>query len=363
MTSALKKSIQKIAVALCLLFGSAIANGQTSSPITVSGYIGTYYAWDNDKSVRANEDRLLSFIAPRKETFALDVAMVTLNYAAENSRGVVTLQFGDAARLWGSGNESGVPLSFENNVQEAYAGFMLAKNLWLDAGFFLTHIGAEGFFPKDNYFSSLALMTLFEPFGQTGLRLSYSFSEKFSAQFLVLNGYSRYYETNSAKSVGVQFDWKVAPSLEIIYNNLIGDDGFGTGTYIYNNLDFKLPLSPKIDLLAGVDYATLSRGKINDKGEQVSGAYLAALIEARIKPSPKFWIMARGEYVNDDDQILSGLKGFGGTGGVQYNVADKAFLRLESRFLSLDEKLKVFSDGKESKNTRVEVIFTTGVSF
>jgi len=114
----------------------------------VSGYIGTYYAWDSDKTIEPNGGlRQFSFIAPRKETFGLDVAMVSLKYAAERSRASVIVQYGDVTNGWGNGATASPNDLFGRYVQEAYAGFMLANNLWLDAGFFLTHVG-EGDFSR-----------------------------------------------------------------------------------------------------------------------------------------------------------------------------------------------------------------------
>ena len=35
------------------------------------------------------------------------------------------------------------------------------KNSWLDAGYFITHIGGEGIIPKYNFFTSLSPMHIF----------------------------------------------------------------------------------------------------------------------------------------------------------------------------------------------------------
>lgn len=203
---------KKITLSVCvLLFSMSAFSQEAASPITVSGYVGTYYAWDSDKSVNPNGGlRQFSFIALRKETFGLDIAMVSLKYAAERSRASVIVQYGDVTNGWGNGATASTEDLFGRYVQEAYAGFMLANNLWLDAGFFLTHVGEEGFFPKDNFLSSLALTTLYEPFGQSGLRLTYSFNDKWTAQLHLLNGYGLTFgRANTAtKAVGLQIDYR-----------------------------------------------------------------------------------------------------------------------------------------------------------
>ncbi len=364
-----------------LLLSMSAFSQQASSPITVSGYVGTYYAWDSDKSVEPNAGfRQFSFIAPRKETFGLDVAMVSLKYAAERSRASVIVQYGDVTNGWGNGATAELNDLFGRYVQEAYAGFMLANNLWLDAGFFLTHVGEEGFFPKDNFLSSLALTTLYEPFGQSGLRLTYSFNDKWTAQLHLLNGYGLTFgrANTSTKAVGLQLDYRASQEWDFLYNALVGD-GIGIGdagqgkTYTYHNLVAKY-FGAKMDLAFGIDVATQSKSKAVLNGEPGMALYFSGIAEARFKLHKQFNLMARGEIFQDNNGIFGvlstdndglpvGLKAFGVTGGMEFKPMENAFIRGEVRFLSLDKDQKVFASENEPVNTRTEVIFTTGVLF
>ena len=61
----------------------------------------------------------------------------------------------------------------EQYFQNQIAGIKLMDNLWLDSGVFLTHVGGEALLPKNNWISSLALTTMYEPFYQTGVKLAY----------------------------------------------------------------------------------------------------------------------------------------------------------------------------------------------
>jgi hypothetical protein len=373
---------KKITLSVCvLLFSMSAFSQEAASPITVSGYVGTYYAWDSDKSVNPNGGlRQFSFIAPRKETFGLDIAMVSLKYAAERSRASVIVQYGDVTNGWGNGATASTEDLFGRYVQEAYAGFMLANNLWLDAGFFLTHVGEEGFFPKDNFLSSLALTTLYEPFGQSGLRLTYSFNDKWTAQLHLLNGYGLTFgRANTAtKAVGLQIDYRATGEWDFLYNALVGD-GIGIGDagqgkmFTYHNFVAKY-FSAKIDLAFGIDVATQAKTKQVATGEPESALYFSGIAEARFKAHKQFNLMGRGEYFQDSNGIFGvlsvdndglpvGLKAFGVTGGMEFKPMENAFIRGEVRFLSLDKNQKVFASGNDLVNTRTEVIFTTGVSF
>jgi hypothetical protein len=364
-----------------LLLGAKAFSQEVSSPITVSGYIGTYYAWDSDKTIEPNGGlRQFSFIAPRKETFGLDVVMVSLKYAAERSRASVIVQYGDVTNGWGNGATASPNDLFGRYVQEAYAGFMLANNLWLDAGFFLTHVGEEGFFPKDNFLSSLALTTLYEPFGQSGLRLTYTINNKWTAQLHLLNGYGLTFGRNntSSKAVGVQIDYRSSREWDFLYNALVGDGiGFNDDSqgklYTYHNFVAKY-FGAKIDFALGIDVATQAKTKVVTNGEPGSALYFSSIAEARFKVSKQFNVMGRGEFFQDSNGIFGavstdndglpvGLKAFGVTGGMEFKPMENAFIRGEVRFLSLDKDQKVFASKDDFVNTRTEIIFTTGVSF
>jgi hypothetical protein len=364
-----------------LLLGAKAFSQEVSSPITVSGYIGTYYAWDSDKTIEPNGGlRQFSFIAPRKETFGLDVAMVSLKYAAERSRASVIVQYGDVTNGWGNGATASPNDLFGRYVQEAYAGFMLANNLWLDAGFFLTHVGEEGFFPKDNFLSSLALTTLYEPFGQSGLRLTYTINNKWTAQLHLLNGYGLTFgrANTSTKAVGLQVDYRASQEWDFLYNALVGDGiGFNDASqgklYTYHNFVAKY-FGAKIDFALGIDVATQAKTKVVTNGEPGSALYFSSIAEARFKVSKQFNVMGRGEFFQDSNGIFGavstdndglpvGLKAFGVTGGMEFKPMENAFIRGEVRFLSLDKDQKVFASKDDFVNTRTEIIFTTGVSF
>jgi len=364
-----------------LLLGAKAFSQEVSSPITVSGYIGTYYAWDSDKTIEPNGGlRQFSFIAPRKETFGLDVAMVSLKYAAERSRASVIVQYGDVTNGWGNGATASPNDLFGRYVQEAYAGFMLANNLWLDAGFFLTHVGEEGFFPKDNFLSSLALTTLYEPFGQSGLRLTYTLNDKWTAQLHLLNGYGLTFgrANTSTKAVGLQVDYRASQEWDFLYNALVGDGiGFNDDSqgklYTYHNFVAKY-FGAKIDFALGIDVATQAKTKVVTNGEPGSALYFSSIAEARFKVSKQFNVMGRGEFFQDSNGIFGavstdndglpvGLKAFGVTGGMEFKPMENAFIRGEVRFLSLDKDQKVFASKDDFVNTRTEIIFTTGVSF
>lgn len=345
-----------------LLVSCSALHAQDFTKFSLGGYVDTYYSWDSDKN--GNPVRQFSATAPYREEFRLNIAQLSLKYNDEKVHGAITLQYGDIPSVnW--------PAS-QQFVQEAYAGFMPAKGLWIDAGYFLTHIGAEGLLPKSNFLTSLALATYYEPFYQSGVRVSYEFSPKLYGALHLLNGYNVFTDNNMNKSIGLTLGYKPKDNIEVIYNNLAGNempsetDG---KTRIYNNLVVKLSPSKKIDVLIGGDLAFQEKSGLTDT--TASAIMYSGLAVIRFKPSPKFSVSVRGEMFNDKDgflsgvitqtdSTLSGLNAYGITLGFEVRPVQHAYFRMEGRYIEASEKQKIFSDGK---NSRIEAITNIGVEF
>lgn len=361
-----QKSKVLLFAGLLLIFTSLKIKAQD---FKISGYADTYYAYDNDKNGMSL--RQFSAIAPVRDQFRINLAQITGRYSAEKIRGVVTLQFGDIPKY----NWPQAPNEYLQYIQEANAGFKPAKNLWIDFGYFLTHIGAEGIIPKNNYLSSMALATYFEPFFQSGMRVSYDFSDKVYGSLYLLNGYNVFADNNKNKSGGLQLGIKPAANLEFIYNNIFGNEqptGTQGKTRIYNNLVIKWAALKKLDVLVGADFAIQEKSKLSDS--TASANMFAGLLALKYKITPKLFAMLRGETYLDDDGILSGvylnsngdfsgLKANAVTIGVEHRPFDNAYIRIETRYMKTTGELKLFSDGKNPRDFRSEYIFTTGVEF
>lgn len=354
--------MKKTILILILLIASQYVKSQDFSKFTISGYADTYYAWDDDKN--GNPIRQFSSTVPYREEFRLNIAQVSLKYNDAKVHGAITLHYGDIPSLnWPSNQQF---------VQEAYAGFSPSKGLWIDAGYFLTHIGAEGLLPKGNFFNTLALPTYYEPFYQSGVRVSYEFSPKVYGSLHLLNGYNVFADYNKNKSFGVTLGVKPVKNLELIYNNLIGNEissGSEGKTRMYNNLVIKFSPSSKVDFLLGADLAFQERSSLTDS--TASAIMYSGLAAIKYKITKKFSASLRGELYNDKNGFLSGaftdntgkqtgLIAYGVTLGFEVRPVEKAYFRVESRYLSADKEQKIFND---DKNSRIEANTSIGIEF
>ncbi|MEO5570285.1 MAG: outer membrane beta-barrel protein, partial [Bacteroidia bacterium] len=150
----------------------------STSQILLSGYVDAYYAYYTDSVGTGNFQKFPS-VSPRSEQFGLNAVCLTAQYDADKIRGVCTLHYGDIPASSWSGTF--------NNIMEAHAGVKIIDKLWIDAGFFRTHVGTEGLLPKENFASSVSIPTYYEPYFESGVRLNYLPTDRLSINLFLLN--------------------------------------------------------------------------------------------------------------------------------------------------------------------------------
>jgi len=364
----MRKKIGTLCVVLAGMFfyGKGFAQQQDSSTFKISGYVDAYYAYYTDSVGPGNYQKFPS-VSPRSNQFGLNTAQVTFQYDAEKVRGVAVLHYGDIpVSAWSS--------TF-NSIMEAHAGVRLCKKLWLDAGFFRTHVGTEGLLPKENFTSSVSVNTYYEPYYESGIRLNYNPNEKLAINILVLNGYGIYQDNNDKKSLGALITYAFNDKGSIGYSNYTGDDTPLAGdsishTRIHQSLFFNYQIN-KLKIQVGGDYCIQAN---SDTTGTKSATMTSGVLSLKYQLGVKFAIYAREEFFNDKPGYMStrftdengkqtGYVLTGTTGGVEYKPTDNSYVRIESRRLQTDDAQKIFTWDGKSTNTRTEVLLNLGVSF
>ncbi len=361
--------MKKLLPLLCFLALSFSTKAQLSSEgqqtvIKYNGYIDSYYASDNDRlSDRTRSS--LSALNASKNKFALNTVQISGQVDATDYHAKLTLHYGDISQAaWiSTGSDANTPSS---RIQEAYAGVRLSDGLWLDGGFFLTHIGVETASPRDNWLSTLSLVTQFEPFFQSGLRLNYDPNSDLHLGLHLLNGYNRFSENNSDKSIGYTISYILSPSSSIALNGIMGNEQPSGSTSLFrtlNNIVFNATLSETFQTRIGIDVAT-QRASADAATASILGG---ALVAVRATISPKIALTARGEYYSDHAGILSGSLAFSGIGatlGVEYKPISNAYIRCEARMIdNAHQDAALFENTSGATHGRVEELFSFGLSF
>ncbi len=335
------------------------------SPLTISGYVDAYYASYTD-SVGQGKFQKFPTTSPRSNSIGLNMALINVKYTTDKVRAVVGLHYGDIVKS-----------SWDKNyqfIQEAYAGIRLCKKLWVDAGFFRTHVGTEGLFAKENITSSVAVGTFNEPYYEAGLRLNYNPTDKLAFSFYLLNGYNVYEDNNNKKSFGMLATYAFNDYLNIGYSNYIGDDApIGDSlsrlrTYHNFFLNFS---KNKFKMQIGGDFGTQMN---SDTTGKKMATMFSALATFRYAFTSKFGIYTRGEIFNDPTGFLAGkvpdktgkqtgYKLWGATAGLEYKPTDNSYMRLEARQLQCDANQEAFHWNGKSQSGRQEIMFHMGFYF
>ncbi len=378
----------KQAALLCLIIWTVNSFAQDTSGLTLSGYADAYYSWYSNAEETALQQH--DCIGAYHNNLGLNIAQLSAAYRGDRVRGTATFHFGDIPAItWADDYRQ---------IQEANAGVRLAKGLWLDAGFFKTHVGTESFLPKDNLLSIISLGTFYGPFYQSGARLSYTTESNWHFEAHVINGYNRHIDNNDGKSFGVLVSKQFSDNFFMSYSNLLGneqlvsvDDEF----LIYQNLYVSANLGERLELQVGMDVA------LDDQGsdfEEFSSPLLAPLLTVKYHMNDRFAVAVRGEVFSDESGVNSsnlipqtaptlnpnvdpsftsfnfrsdGHTIYGATLGFEYKPSPFGFLRVESRMLYRDVSDLSFPDDYSARfsglnpmlDQRVQVMATLGVLF
>ncbi|MEH0157957.1 outer membrane beta-barrel protein [Limibacter armeniacum] len=357
--------------ALCFFAGVSSVMAQeedtTKHQLKIEGYTDVYFAAFSDE-LEPNALQKFTTVSPRDRRFGLNALQMQVGYESEQVRGSFTLHYGDIAQATWS--------ETFNMIQEANMGIELKDGLWLDAGFFSTHIGTESYLPKNNWLSSTTVATYNEPFYQSGARLSWEGSEKFSAELWVVSGYNFFLDANDAKSVGALFSWNIAKGHSLTYTNLFGRESLDEAPVkqfrTYQNLYYNGQLSDRLLLTVGGDFGTQTNSVLDNPQE--TAIMYNALTVIRWQFDKNLSVTARGEVFNDKDGFISGLymedteniqglQIYGLTLGGEYRPMPNAFVRVETRYIQTEDELEIFTQDGSQTNQRWEAMLTMGYTF
>jgi hypothetical protein len=196
-----------VAAAVCCVFFPVLVRAQdTTGPkpaLHPRVFIDSYYSYDFNRPP-AHQKAPFLFNHNRHNEVAINLALASLSYNGERTRGTLGLMTGTYAQY----NLAAEP-SVLRHLFEANAGVKLsAKNdLWVDAGVMPSHIGFESAISKDCWTLTRSILAENSPYFETGARLSFTTpNEKWYLAGLFLNGWQRIARLpgNQAPAFGTQ---------------------------------------------------------------------------------------------------------------------------------------------------------------
>jgi len=324
--------------------------------ITTDGFLSFSYTYNtNDPASRLNQLRVFDF---NDDDPQLDVAQVVIQHPVSEPG-----QFGFRLNLIGG---SGVPevtasyglfrntptgLAHHFDIPEFYLSYIVpvGKGLRLDAGKFVTHLGYEVIGGYDGYNDNFSRGFIFGygiPFTQTGVKASYLFNSKISAELLFTNGCDAVKDLNGHVTFGGQLAVAPVKTVSLTFNFLHGPEKPHNGhdqRSVYE-LTGAWKLVPRVVL--GIDALYADEDHAAKDGSDAIWKGVAGY--AQYLFTKNLSLVFRGEVFVDSGGSRTGtsqtLRGF--TLTPQYVLPAK-LSRLNSEFKHLDGKFVIRADFRQ----------------
>ena len=346
------------ALATCL---TLVAKSQTATvpdsapspkPLTYYGFVDAYYGYDfNHGSTNVRPGFLYSH--NRQNEFTVNNAVLGVRYDDGRVRGSISLHAGSYV----SANYANEDPALQH-IYEAYAGFRPFRKAWLDAGIFTSHIGFESALSKDNWTLTRSLMAESSPYYESGVRLTYEASPKLTLTGLVLNGWQNIRETNQAKAVGTQVQWKPAAKILLnsstFYGNEQPTDSLVRRRYFH---DFYVTYAAtgRLNLALAFDVGTQQSTR-----QQGHDIWHAGSAFVKYKLADKLSATLRGEYYYAERGVIinsimptrtdADVRLRGGSVNVDYAPTSNVIVRVEGRYLNSEAAVFRERNGNFSRN-------------
>jgi hypothetical protein len=348
---------------LRLLSGNRISEKEDfdGAKLIFGGYVSAYYAHYTDET---NNGGFVQFptMAARNNQFALNLAQLSMQYRSKNVRGNITMHYGDLpASVWSTDY---------NLIQEANVGFKIVKKLWLDAGFFKTHIGVESIQPRENITSSMSVVNFYDPYYLSGAKLTYEVNGRLSVQVNAFNTYNGFVETNKKKAIGASVLYDLNKHVSFSYNFLSNDDtpdDVKTKHMRYLHNLYATIKTAKWSVGIDANFATQQNSVTQPlKDSSKTAITYGGLIVAKYHIIKTFGIYGRVEYFSDPNNVFTGqtMTGnyiTGGTVGFEYTPHKNVSFSVEGRELQSDNL--IFKENGYMTNQRYEFIACLDIWF
>ncbi|MFT3979047.1 MAG: porin [Ferruginibacter sp.] len=338
-----------------MLLMSAQGFAQTDSsrsPLTISGYVETYYTYDLGEPGNHNRPGFI-YSFNRHNEVNLNIGMIKAAYQKANVRANLDLMAG----TYPNANLAAEP-GVLKNIFEANAGVKISKksDLWIDGGIFASHIGFESAIGKDCWNLTRGILADNSPYYESGAKISYTSSNgKWFASALMLNGWQRIQRVdgNSTPAFGHQLTYKPSSKITLNSSSFIGNDKPDSSRQMryFHNFYGIFQVNEKFGLTAGFDIGAEKKAK----GSSSYNSWYTPVLIARFSATAKDNIAVRGEYYNDENGVIigtgtpNGFKTWGYSINYDRVVASNILWRIEARGFSSKDEIFV-KDNDPAKN-------------
>jgi hypothetical protein len=289
--------------------------------IDVTGFVDVYYLYSSNKV-----DPALRSFDVQHNAFSLSLADLTVSKGVTTASRVgfrAELAFGKTADLIAAYEPEDGP-EIGKHILQAYASVLAGSKLQIDAGKFLTPLGAEVVPSQDNWnYSRSVLFGYAIPFYHLGVRATLPVSDELTLAGYLVNGWNNSSEIHGDfPCVGFTATVKPSSKLTWIANYMGGTETEGGDTRHMFDTTLTVAATSKLSVQGNFDY-----GKEGDTSWWGVAAY------AKVQVKPSWALVGRYEYLDDTDGgfMTIGQKAQTVTVTSDHLVAGGLKLRLEYR--------------------------------
>lgn len=348
---------------------TGVAPVSTASSLALSGYIEAYYTYDFTASKTDQERPAFLYNHKRNREFNINHAYLKLAYATDRVRGNLALQVGTYAQYNYAAEQ---PLL--KNISEANVGVKLSKtrDLWLDAGVFLSHIGFESAVSIDCWTLTRSILAENSPYYLAGAKLTYN-TGKWTVLGMVTNGWQRIAKIPgySGPSVSTQVQFRPSGKMILNWSSFLGSDrpdSLKQGRF-FNNFYAIINPGGRLGAILGFDVG-VDRKPVRRTGstERVGGGgyyvWYSPVLIARYRTTTSSYLNGRIEYYDDKEGVITGIPGFQTVGysvGYDCAILPRTLFRIEAKIYG--SKTPVFDTGSGVGRTNASVTTSLAASF
>ena len=325
------------------------------------GYVGVYYGYDFNNPVNLARPGFI-YSENLHNQIAVNLALLGARYTSNRLRGTFAIQTG----TYPDANYAAEPQIFKN-IYEAWGGVRVTKNLWLDAGIFLSHIGLEGPNSRDNLTLTRSIMADNSPYYEAGAKLTYDKGKKWLFSVLTINGWQVIRDRNQNEAVGTQVQFR--PSSKLLFNSstFVGEgrnvpDSLGIRLRYFH--DFYVTYDPSTKWKIAGAFDTGWQEKLDGRGGYDAWQGGALIVRRRLWS--RAGLVGRVEYYHDPYGVLAttrvgGLNTTGYSLGFDYLPVPRVILRAE--FKEFVDRNDAYTRNKVAKRTNAAVTTLLGLTF
>lgn len=325
----------------------------TKNPLTISGYVETYYSYDFGNPSDHNRPGFV-YSHNRHNEVNLNLGFIKAAYATDKVRANLALMTGTYANA----NLAAEPRVLKN-IFEANAGVKISKkkNLWVDAGIFASHIGFESAIGKDCWNLTRSIMADNTPYYESGVKISYtSGNEKWFLSGLILNGWQRIQRVNgnNTPAFGHQVTFKPNSKVTLNSSSFVGSDTPDSTRQMryFHNFYGQFQLTEKLGMILGFDIGAQQKSK----GSRDYNVWYNPNLIVKFSPNKKVSVAARCEYYSDANGViistgtLNGFQTYGYSLNLDYQIMNNVVWRIEGRGFTSKDKIFTLNDNPSSQN-------------